>query len=64
MNINEATSIIFILGVIATILNAVITIVPVEYTATVTLALAIISEVINYLKSGYQAPGETADETN
>lgn len=64
MNANEITTILFILGILGTLLNALIGIVPVEYTAIVTLALGILSEVTNYLKSGYQAPGEIADESN
>ena len=61
MNANEATTIIFILSIMTILLNAVIGIVPVEYTAIVTLGLGVISEVTNYLKSGYVDKVEKAN---
>ena len=53
MNTNEATTILFILSIVATLLNAFIGIAPVEYTAAITLALGLLSEVTNFIKSGY-----------
>jgi 5-bromo-4-chloroindolyl phosphate hydrolysis protein len=54
MNVNQATSIIFILGIMTTVLTAILPVVPIEEVGLITLALGVISELVNYFKSGYE----------
>lgn len=64
MNSNEASTIVFILSILVSFSSVIIGYVPVEYAAIVVAVFGVISEVVNFLKSGYQAPGEIAEESS
>jgi len=54
MNANQITTILFVLAIAGTILNAILPMVPAEQAVFVTLALGIISEFVNFFQSGYE----------
>lgn len=64
MNVNEASTIIFILSIIVSLSSVIVGYVPAEYAGIAVAVFGVISEVINFLKSGYQAPGEIAEESS
>jgi hypothetical protein len=64
MNVNEASTIVFILSIIVSFSSVILGYVPAEYAGIAVAVLGVISEVINFLKSGYQAPGEIAEESS
>ncbi len=64
VNINEASTIVFILSIIMSFSTVIVGLVPPAYAALVIAIFGVISEVINFLKSGYQAPGEIPEESN
>jgi len=56
VNINEASTIVFILSIIMSFSTVIVGLVPPAYAALVISVFGVISEVINFLKSGYQHP--------
>lgn len=64
MNSNEASTIVFILSILVSFSTVIIGLVPPEYSALIIAIFGVISEVVNFLKSGYQAPGEIAEESS
>jgi len=64
MNVNEVSTIVFVLSIIGSFSTVIIGLVPPEYSALIIAIFGVISEVINFLKSGYQAPGEVAEESS
>ena len=65
MNINKTTTIIVLLGILASAISSIIPYVPAEYVMGLTIALSLISELTNALKSGFEDKTETpADDEN
>jgi hypothetical protein len=56
MNNNQASTIIFILSIIVSFSGVVTGLVPPAYAALVVAVFGVISEGINFLKSGYGPP--------
>ena len=53
MNSNQATTIVFILSIILSFSTVIVGLVPPEYAALIVAIFGVISEVANFLKSGY-----------
>lgn len=64
MNSNEASTIVFVLSILVSFSSVIIGYIPVEYAAIAVAVFGVISEVVNFLKSGYQAPGEVSGESS
>jgi heme/copper-type cytochrome/quinol oxidase subunit 4 len=53
MNANEVSTIVFILSIVVSFSTVIVGLVPPQYAAITVAVFGVISEVINYMKSGY-----------